>query len=642
MALSHWDKEAQKLVYFETREGAKEFFEALVGLKLIMQNAPFDCSMVKTIYGVDLMPSVHTDTLILGHLLNENRSNGLKERGVELFGIAAKREQDEMKASVERNGGRLVKNCFELYKADYELIGRYGAKDAILTLKVFHCDIPELFKQKLDCFFYDDESMPLLRGPTYELNTTGLKVDLERLAALRSELEKFCMEARAEIVREVSPIVKEEYPGTNSKNQFNISSGLQRSWLLYHKLGNVFPGLTKEGRNICKAFNIPTPYSNKAKREFVEFLQANKDRCYTAARYNKKKGKLDREKKIGVYWKYLETGKASLAVFAKKYGWIATYLEYAKSNKLLNTYVDGIEKRIQYGIIRPSFLQHGTTSGRYSSRNPNFQNLPRDDKRVKYCIVSRPGKVFVGADYSQLEPRVFASVSQDEKLLKCFADGDDFYSVIGKEVFGRQGCSLKKDDERSFAKMYPAERQIAKVIALSATYGTTAAKMAPLIGKDIDEAQYIIDSYFYKFPKVKEMMLKAHNEAMDTGVVYNLFGRPRRMPAAMDIPTLYGDTEHKKLPYEARNLLNLAVNHKIQSTAATIVNRAAIAIASAFRNDGVSLVMQIHDELVAEVPEDIAKEIAAHMKNFMELSVELPGVQLVTEPKIAKDLAGLK
>ena len=307
-------------------------------------------------------------------------------------------------------------------------------------------------------------------------------------------------------------------------------------------------------------------------------------------------------------------------------------------------------ERQQYGIIRPSFLQHGTTSGRKSSRNPNFQNLPRDEKRIKKCIISRPGKVFVGADYSQLEPRVFASLSGDERLLASFKSDDDFYSVIGMEVFEKYDCEPKKDGPNAFGTKYKALRNIAKVIALSSTYGTTAPKMAPAIGKSIEEAQEVIDNYFEKFPKVKEMMNRFHDIAKDTGRATSIFGRPRRIPKAAEIRKIYGNSKHEKLPYEARNLLNLAVNHPIQGTGASVITRAAIAFCNKrdelAKNNPlwaqVKLVMEVHDELIAEGPEAIKHEIVALLKDCMENTVVLPGVSLVAEPVIANNLGDLK
>lgn len=643
--LSYWNTEQQKLVDLETLEGTKDLLQDLVPKSLIMQNAPFDCWMVENNFQIKLMDSVHTDTMILGHILDENRSNGLKELGVALFGEDARKEQEEMKASVAANGGVLTKDKYELYKADSMLMARYGAKDAILTFKVFHTLVPQLFDEGLNDFFYEDESMPLLRGPTYELNTTGLRVDPEKLQTLKNSLESECMQDKAYIYSEVLSYVKHKYPGTGKTNIFNIGAAQQRSWLLFEVLGEEFHTLTEEGRAVCRALGMNLPYGASRKREFIDCVKENKGRVYSDGTYNHKTKKMGKPKVVKEPWIYMACGKETLQKYSGKYRWLARYLSYAKNLKILNTYVEGIQEKMQYNVIRPSFLQHGTTSGRYSSRRPNFQNLPRDDKRVKSCIVSRPGKVFVGADYSQLEPRVFASFSKDERLLNCFKDGDDFYSVIGVEVFEKHGCSLKKDDEDSFAKLHPNLRNISKVVALSSTYGTTAFKMAPAIGKNTQEAEDIINSYFDKFPSVYALMLESHELAKDNGAVHNLFGRPRRIPVAKDIKKLFGNTAHSELEYSYRNVLNLAINHRIQSTGASIMNRAAIAVWKTCRRLGltdVKLVMQVHDELILECPEAVAKQVVNILKYCMENTTKLPGVDLIAEPKIAKNLADLK
>lgn len=644
--LAYWDVETKTLIHTDLIKHAKDFFKFLKTKQLVMQNAVFDCNMVENSYGIELMPHVHTDTLILGHILNENRSNGLKERGVELYGEDAAKEQAEMKESVVKNGGVLNKTTYELYKADADLIAKYGAKDAILTLKLFYNDVPILYEEGLDKFFYEDESMPLLRGPTYDLNTAGLKIDSTKLQDLKHSLEAECLEAESFIKAEIAPYVKEEYPGTSKAKTFNINSSKQLSWLLFFKLGREFGALTDSGKEVCKALDMKIPYSVKAKHEFLQALRINKDRFVGGGVENPKTKKVSKPHKIGNAWNYLTCGKGTLSLYAKEYKWVTRFLEYAKNKKILNTYVEGIQERMKYGVIRPSFLQHGTTSGRYSSRNPNFQNLPRDDSRIKSCIVSRPGKILVGADYAQLEPRIFASFSKDVRLLKCFEDGDDFYSVIGAEVFDKYDCSMKKDDPNSFAKKYPHLRNISKVIALSTIYGTTAPQMAPVIDKNIHQAQEVIDSYFIKYPSVKAFMLESHAQAKKDGRVFNMFGRPRRIPEAQEIPKKYGkNASHEDLPYQARNILNLAVNYRIQSTAASIMNRAATMVKAQITELGwsdVKLVIQVHDEMVLEGPQELAANMIRVLKHCMENAVQLPGVKLIAEPKAAYNLADLK
>lgn len=644
VVLRAWD--GAKLNVLETDFVAKEFMEALLDKKLIMHNAVFDCAMVFNNYQVQLIQSVHTDTLVLGHLLNENRRNGLKELATSIFADDSNAEQLIMKESIRSNGGMITRDQYELYKADSELIGRYGAKDTILTLKLFYHFVPILFEQGLDKFFYDEESMPLLRKTTYDLNTVGLRIDSTKLENLKGELEAEALEAKSFVYKEIHRHIQDKYPGTSKMKTFNIGSSQQLAWLLFVKLGEDFITLTDEGKVVCKFLGFSKlPYTGPARRDFIHACNMAKGIAYAPGAYNPKTKKTSKPKIIGDVAKYLAANKATMQKLAPKIKWVDKLLLFQKNTKLLNTYVEGIKSRINYNVIYPSFLQHGTTSGRYSSRNPNFQNLPRDDKRIKGVVVSRPNMSFVGADYSQLEPRVFASFSKDERLLESFKSGDDFYSVIGAHVFGKVGLSMKKDEKDSFAKKYPELRNIAKVVALSATYGTTAPKMSSAIGKSINEAQEVINDYFESFPSVKQLMLDAHKEAMDKGEVKNLFGRPRRMPEAKNIRSSYGQVKHDKLPYEARNILNLAVNHTIQSTGASIVNRASILFYQLVEESGlldVHIVMQIHDEIVVECRDTDAEIIASYLKTAMENAVVLPGVDLIAEPKIGKTLAELK
>ncbi len=640
-----WNKYTQTLDILETETMTARFMEVLVGKNLIMHNAVFDCAMIFNNYRVQLMPSVHTDTLVLGHLLNENRRNGLKELAVSLFADNANAEQLIMKESIKANGGMITKDSYELYKADADIIGKYGAKDTILTLKLFYHFVPILFEEGLDKFFYEEESMPLLRNTTYDLNTVGLKVDPNILSTLKGTLEAECLEAKSFVYKEIDRFIKAKYPGTSKVKTFNIGSSQQLAWLLYIQMGEEFINLTDEGKVVCRFLGLKLPYTGPARRDFIHACRNAKGVAYAPGAFNPKTGKTSKPKLVGEPEKYMAANKATLQKIAHKVKWVEKLLLYQKNMKLLSTYVEGIKSRLEYNVIYPSFLQHGTTSGRYSSRNPNFQNLPRDDKRIKAAIVSRPGKSFVGADYSQLEPRVFASFSGDERLLASFKSGDDFYSVIGAEVFGKVGLSMKKDDKDSFTKKYPDLRNIAKVVALSATYGTTAPKMASAIGKSIQEAQEVIDDYFEEFPKVKQLMLDAHNEAMENGYVKNLFGRPRRMPEAKSVKASYGKVEHAKLPYEARNILNLAINHRIQSTGASIVNRASILFYQLIDEAGLkdaSIVMQIHDEIVVECKDQDAELVSEILKTAMENAVILPGVDLVAQPIIGKNLADLK
>lgn len=628
VVLSYWDKEKQQLVDLETKSVVDQLIECLRHKSLIMHNCIFDCRVTNSNFNIELINSVHTDTMELAHLLDENRRVGLKDLSFTELGQSAKQEQEEMKTSVIANGGKLTKDCYELYKADAELLGKYGAKDAILTYFLFLKFVPELFDQKLNKFFYDQESMPLLRGPTYTMNTVGLKVDVKKLDELESTLKYECLRLKEEVMTEITPRIKTKYPGTTLKNTFNIDSPSQLSWLLFIEMEFEFTQLTDAGKELAKQHGDGrVPYNPAAKKRFIESLQ---------------KASLKPEK-------YIKTDKNVLMTIAMKHKWVSKLLEYKKLTKMLGTYVMGIKERLRYGIIHPSFLQHGTTSGRYSSRDPNFQNLPRDDKRIKSCIIAREGKVFVGADYSQLEPRIFASFAQDAMLLLGFEKNEDFYSVIGIPVFNKYECSANKKADNWFGKTYEFLRTTSKIVALSVTYGTTAYKLAqnPDLRDesgnnfDLKACQKIIDDYMEAYPGVKKLMLDSHEEAKTNGYVINLFGRPRRIPEAKLIKKFYRSVSHAELPYKFRTLLNLAINHKIQSSGASVVNRSALALTNELKKNNIEgkVILQVHDSIIVECNKNDAETVKTLMKDCMENTCKLPGVKLIAEPKIGKNLS---
>jgi DNA polymerase-1 len=241
-------------------------------------------------------------------------------------------------------------------------------------------------------------------------------------------------------------------------------------------------------------------------------------------------------------------------------------------------------------------------------------------------------------------------VSKDPTLLACFKKGEDFYSVIGAPIYDKTECSLFKDEANSFATLYEDLRNNSKIIALATPYGRTAFQQAATMGISRDEAQMLINRYFEQYPHVEAMMLESHEIVKKNGVVYNLFGRPRRIPEAKNITKIYGNASHSELPYTARTLLNLSMNHRVQSTAASIVNRAAIMLwdliqARALedsRYEEAKIVLQVHDEVIVECPQELAEEIRALLKHSMEKAVTLPGVDLIADPKIANNIAGLK
>lgn len=635
IVLAKWSTSENRLIWDnDLKEKSRAILHKLQSKQLIMHNGIVDVQWTRANFDIDLMPALFADTLPLAHLVDENLSSyGLKELSYMEFGADAKKEQSEMKESVLANGGIWESKRGgekQMYRANFEIIGKYAAKDSLLTLNLFYTLIPRLYEQGLDKFYFEDETMPLFKSATYEMNTIGMKVDLPKLKQIESDLEKECARLKEEILFEIGPYIKDKYPGTNTKNAFNIGSGQQMSWLLFFNLKNDWKKVTKKGREVANELLGKTPYNPGARRAFEQAL---------------------RDKGIKPE-KYVQCDKKALMNLAFKYKWVVKILEFKKASTLLKTYAKGMQKFVKYGVIVPSFLQHGTTSGRFSSSKCNFQNLPRDDKRIKSCVVARTGKVLVAGDYAQLEPRSFSSQSQDPRLLKGFRDNEDFYSVIGIGLFNKPHCSANKKDTNFFGTMYPILRQMAKVVALSVAYGTTAYKLSDELrdeeGKNlpIEACNKIIDDYMNNYPGVYKLIRESHIQAVRDGAVYSQFGRPRRIPDAKKLK-MYGfpdSCEASDLHYKQRSLLNLAINHRVQSTAASIVNRASIEFCRRMKEQKINayIVLQVHDELVVECDEKDGKMIAEILKDCMENTTKLDGVTLVVEPAIGKSLAELK
>lgn len=640
--LSKYNPKTKALEYLKTKHSSTELIRSLQNKSLIMHNGVFDCMMTEAFFKVSLIESLHTDTMILAHLLNENRRVALKELAADMYGESEKLQQAAMEKSVATNGGLLTEKQYEMWKADGYLMAEYGAKDAWLTYRIFQDLVPQLFDQNLDKFFYEDESMPMLRTATYQLNTGGVKVDTKALSELSKTLEAEMAEAKSFIYSEIAPLIKDKYPGTKKNNTFNIGSRPQLSWLVFGELGLEFKTLTDGGKKVAEYLIGKTPYKISDKKNFIKACLEHKGEDYTAPGISKK-GKATKPKKIKDPWSYIKCDNKILPKHADKYKWIAKLLEYQKKSTLRSTYVLGILDRVRYGVIYPSFLQIGTTSGRYSSKNPNFQNMPRRDKRIKACMVARPGKILVGADFSQLEPRVFAYMSQDKRLMDAFNSDLDFYAVIGMRVYAKDDCTPHKDGTNdAFGVKYEALRDNTKIIALAATYGASARQLSETTRKSEEDTQEDIDTYFKEFPGVHKMMIDSHKLAIKDGQVVSLFGRPRRLPEAKDIPKIYGaNKKHADLPYNARNTLNLAMNHRIQSTGASIVNRAMIAMIQMFKDADINakLVNQVHDSIIVECNESDAENVAIILQHCMENTTLLPGVPLQAVPLIGKSFA---
>ena len=280
-------------------------------------------------------------------------------------------------------------------------------------------------------------------------------------------------------------------------------------------------------------------------------------------------------------------------------------LEYRKLTKLNSTFVKGILKHMdKEGRVHTTFIQTGTATGRLSSAEPNLQNLPVSDeisKKIRYAVTAPEGYTLVWADYSQIELRVLAHLSGDEKLIEAYRKGRDIHTETASHLFG---VSPDGVDEKL--------RRVAKTVNFGIIYGMSPHGLSERLGIPVKEAEEYIERYFEKFPRVKDYIENTLKEAYEKGYVKTIFGRVRPLP---------------ELRSSNRNIRNFgeraAVNATIQGSAADIMKLAMVKLYKKLEKLGAYMVLQVHDEIVIEAPEEKAEEIVKTVRETMENVIEL-------------------
>jgi DNA polymerase-1 len=278
-------------------------------------------------------------------------------------------------------------------------------------------------------------------------------------------------------------------------------------------------------------------------------------------------------------------------------------LDYRSLAKLKGTYVDALPELVdpETGRIHTSFNQTVAATGRLSSSDPNLQNIPirtEVGRRIRGAFVARPDWQLLSADYSQIELRVLAHMSGDPTLIKAFQDGADIHHRTAVQMFG-PGSGLSEAEQR----------RRAKIINFSILYGKTAFTLGKDLGVRTRDAQQFIDDYFDRHPKVRELLDGIIREARLTGKVKTLFGRHRY------IPEIGSRNRNARQAAE-----RMAVNAPIQGTAADLIKKAMVRLSDALRERNLRslLLLQVHDELVLEVPKEETDETTALLRDVME------------------------
>lgn len=428
----------------------------------------------------------------------------------------------------------------------------YAAEDADITYRLFQYFRKEIKNSHVSKLFYDIE-MPLISVLAC-MECMGVTVDLEALTGQRSVLVDILIKIENAIY---------EFAGTN----FNISSPKQLGEILFAHM----------------------QLDAKAKRM-----------------------------KSGQY----STSEEVLRKLEHKHPIIAKILEYRSLKKLITTYIDALPKLVnnKTNRIHTSYNQAVVNTGRLSSTNPNLQNIPirsNEGKEIRKAFVPRDDNyTFFSADYSQIELRIMAHLSEDKHLTNAFNENKDIHKSTAAKVF-------KVSEEKVDSDM----RRAAKTVNFGIIYGISAFGLSQRLSISRSEASNIIKTYFNEFPGIKEYMDYSIKKARDTGYAETIFGRRRYLK---DINSRNGTVRG----FAERN----AINMPIQGTAADIIKIAMINIHNYFNENNLKskMIMQVHDELNFDLYKAEQQNLAQKILNFMEQATTLK-IPLVVDSNFGKN-----
>jgi DNA polymerase-1 len=296
------------------------------------------------------------------------------------------------------------------------------------------------------------------------------------------------------------------------------------------------------------------------------------------------------------------TDEEVLEKLALDYPLPKTLLEYRAVSKLKSTYTDKLPRMVnpRTGRVHTNYGQATAVTGRLASNDPNLQNIPvrtAEGRRIREAFVAPAAHAIVSADYSQVELRIMAHISGDEGLLAAFARGDDIHRATAAEIFGREPREVTAE-----------ERRYAKTINFGLIYGMSAFGLAQQLGLERATAQAYIDSYFARYPGVAHYMETTRQTAREQGYVETVFGR-----------RLWLAEIRSSNPARRAGAERAAINAPMQGTAADLIKLAMIAVQNWLDREGLGakLVMQVHDELVLEVPEAELKRVKGELPELM-------------------------
>jgi DNA polymerase-1 len=323
--------------------------------------------------------------------------------------------------------------------------------------------------------------------------------------------------------------------------------------------------------------------------------------------------------------KVVSTAQDVLEELAIHHPIAAQVLQHRQLAKLKSNYVDSLPLLADgEGRVHTTFNQVGTATGRLSSTNPNLQNIPiRTEKgrEIRAAFIAAPGRVLLAADYSQIELRLMAHFSEDPLLVEAYRTGQDIHTLTASEVFGVPASSMSKET-----------RNRAKAVNFGIVYGISPFGLAANLNIPQSEARLYIDTYFDRYAGVRRFIDRVLEETRTTQAVRTLFGRVRPIPDIQSRnPNLRGFAERT------------AVNTPLQGTAADMIKVAMLRIDSKLRERKLAtkMTLQVHDELLFDVPQDEVETVSALVKHEMENVVAL-SVPIVADIGVGQNWRDLK
>lgn len=428
------------------------------------------------------------------------------------------------------------KNQITMEQVPIDKIVPYASADADYTYRLYEIYKPLLEERGLDKLFYEIE-MPLVRV-IVDLERAGVMLDLDLLQELATQINARMSELENQVY---------EMVGT----PFNLNSPVQLSEALFEKLSLSSQGMERTST-----------------------------------------GKIS-------------TAAGALETLRDQHPIIPLILEHRELAKLKGTYVDALPELInpEDNRLHTSFNQAGTVTGRLSSSNPNLQNIPvRTElgRRVRGAFIAPKGSVLISADYSQVELRILAHVSQDPAFLGAFAAGEDIHASTASLLFGVPLEQVTKD-----------MRRLGKTINFGVVYGISDWGVAGRTELSREESRKLINDYYAKYARITEYLESTKKMARDKGYVESLLGRRRYFPEL---------GSGRRLPIQQKNQAEReAINMPIQASAADIVKIAMIRLHDEFakRKLKTKMILQVHDELVFESPKSEVDEVVPLIKKIM-------------------------